>query len=107
MIDRCLATPRVLAEWIKGWKKGWKPFHAFTDQSWDHVLASSHPSSAIPGTRDMHHPAIYPLIPRSFARRRRSQDRICKVGAALKRDMTNSLRYEEDNRRKEGMEGVI
>lgn len=29
--------PRVLVEWIKGWKKEWKPFHAFTDQSQDHV----------------------------------------------------------------------
>jgi len=29
---------RVLVEWIKGWKKEWKPFHAFTDQSQDHVF---------------------------------------------------------------------
>jgi len=52
--------PRVLVEWIKGWKKEWKPFHAFTDQSQDHVFR------AIPsplGTRDMHHPAIHFYFP--------------------------------------------
>lgn len=39
----------VLVEWIKGWKKEWKPFHAFTDQSQDHVLGPS-PRPLVHGT---------------------------------------------------------
>lgn len=69
--------PRVLVEWIKGWKKEWKPFHAFTDQSQDHVFR------AIPspfGTRDMHHPAIhFPDLCVCSCRCR--GDRICKLCA--------------------------
>lgn len=69
----------VLVEWIKGWKKEWKPFHAFTDQSQDHVFRAI--LSPL-GTRDMHHSAIHFYFPDlCVCSCRCREDRICKLYA--------------------------
>lgn len=92
--------PRVLVEWIKGWKKEWKPFHAFTDQSQDHVFR------AIPsplGTRDMHHPAIHFYFPDLCVCSCRCRgDRICKLcakGIPPRRRGLSIPRYDDINLR--------
>lgn len=106
-VRRCCGTewlivasrhPRVLVEWIKGWKKEWKPFHAFTDQSQDHVFR------AIPsplGTRDMHHPAIHFYFPDLCVCSCRCRgDRICKLCAKgmplVARFIDSAIRFVDD-----------
>jgi len=102
-VRRCCGTewlivasrhPRVFAEWIKGWKKEWKPFHAFTDQSQDHVLRAISPRLLVHGTC-----ITLPFTPTHPDSRvcscRCRGDRICKLCASRRFRETRLIQQQD------------
>lgn len=106
-VRRCCGTewlivasrhPRVLVEWIKGWKKEWKPFHAFTDQSQDHVFRAIPLAPWYTGHASPCHPLLLPWLVRLLvSMSRRSNLQTLREGNAPRHAVYRSRDIEDIN----------